>query len=206
MFTGIIQATGQVMEILPMAGDLRLSIDVSALLPETEIRIGDSVAINGICLTAKNAPGNQPPGQVPVMLADVSRETLAKTTLGHWQAGQRVNLEPALRLGDRLGGHLVTGHVDGVTQVLRRETDARSVRLRLQAPADLACFIAAKGSVCLDGVSLTVNAVNGSAFEVNLVPHTAEVTTLGAVQEGDALNLEIDTLARYVARLQECQN
>jgi len=202
VFTGIIQATGRVERLDVVEGDLRLSLDVSALLPIADIQIGDSVAVNGVCLTAKNRPDTKR----PVMLADVSCETLAKTTLGQWRTGQSVNLEPALRVGDRLGGHLVTGHVDGVAQVLQRDSDARSLRLRLRAPAELACFIAGKGSVCLDGVSLTVNRVYESEFEVNLVPHTAEVTTLGSVQKGDGLNLEIDTLARYVARLHECQN
>lgn len=201
MFTGIILATGRIDRLEPLAGDLRLFVDVGKLLTHCAIAVGDSVAVNGVCLTARNSPGPQN----PLMEVDVSRETLDKTTIGQWRAGWRVNLEPALRVGDRLGGHLVSGHVDGLATVTDRREDARSLRLQLQAPDALARFIAEKGSVCLDGVSLTVNAVQGSRFDINLVPHTAEATTLGGVCPGDRLNLEIDTLARYVARLHECE-
>ncbi len=199
MFTGIILATGCIQRLQPADGDVRLVVDVSALLPLAEINIGDSVAVNGVCLTARNRPA----ADIPLMEVDVSRETLDKTTLGQWRQGQKVNLEPALRVGDRLGGHLVSGHVDGLAEVVNRHEDARSLRVSLRAPRQLARFIAPKGSVCLDGVSLTVNRVDNTVFDVNLVPHTAAVTTLGHWRVGDAVNLEVDTLARYVARLQE---
>ncbi len=199
MFTGIIQATGHIVSMQPAGGDMRLAIRISDLLKHMEIRAGDSVAVNGVCLTACNHPVSD----AGVMYTDVSRETLAVTTAGQWQTGQAANLEPALRVGDPLGGHLVSGHVDGVAEIISRRQAARSLCFRLRAPASLARFIAAKGSICLDGVSLTVNAVQEADFEVNIVPHTAEVTTLGSWRSGQEVNLEVDTLARYVARLRE---
>jgi riboflavin synthase len=158
--------------------------------------LGDSVAVAGVCLTvAEIIRGG--------FLADVSNETLALTTVGNWRSGQAVNLEPALRAGDALGGHLVSGHVDGRAVLVASDGDARSQRLRWRAPAALMRFIATKGSVALDGVSLTVNSVGSDEFAVNLIPHTLQVTTLGALAVGAQVNLEIDLIARYTARLLE---
>jgi len=193
MFTGIIQDVGSIRSLEPRGGDLRLGIAVDGLDLARQRR-GDSIAVSGVCLTVVAlAP--------PVFFADVSRETLDLTTLGTAAAGRRVNLEPALRAGDPLGGHLVAGHVDGIATVLERSGDARSERFRLSVPVELARYLARKGSVALDGVSLTVNAVAGSDFDINLVPHTLAVTTLGELDAGDRVNLEIDTIARYVERL-----
>lgn len=195
MFTGIVQAVGRVAEINARGGDLRLCIEAPGIDP-ARMQKGDSVAVAGVCLTvAEIIPGG--------FMADVSRETLALTTIGDWQRGRAVNLEPALRAGDALGGHLVSGHVDGRAQLVASEADARSQRLRWSAPAELLRFIAAKGSVALDGVSLTVNAVTAREFAVNLIPHTLLVTTLGTLAVGAAVNLEIDPIARYTARLLE---
>jgi riboflavin synthase len=193
LFTGIIQDVGTVTALQPRGGDLWLRVAPSTLdLSRTQL--GDSIAVNGVCLTVTAlAPGG--------FEADVSRETLALTTLGNWRIGQRVNLEPALRVGDALGGHWVSGHVDGVAEVLTRGSDARSERLRLRAPASLAPFLARKGSVTLDGVSLTVNAADADVVEVNLVPHTLGVTTLAGWQPGTRVNLEVDVIARYAERL-----
>ena len=193
VFTGIVQDVGTVRAVEPRGGDLRLEIETGKLELGRH-QLGDSVAVAGVCLTVV-AFGTRS------FLADVSRETLALTTIGQWRVGQRVNLEPALRAGDALGGHLVSGHVDGMATVLSRHDDARSLRLALRAPQSLARFIARKGSVTLDGVSLTVNGVDGDDFDINLVPHTVSVTTLGALQPGQAANLEIDVMARYAERL-----
>ena len=195
MFTGIVQSMGRVAALDPRGGDLRLRIHAPGI-DAARLQLGDSVACSGTCLTVVGLEGD-------VFLADVSRETLALTTLGQWQAGQAINLEPALRAGDPLGGHLVSGHVDGVALLVGRHDDARSLRLRWRAPATLARFIAPKGSVALDGVSLTVNEVEGAEFGVNLIPHTRQVTTLGALAPGASVNLEIDVMARYAARLLE---
>jgi riboflavin synthase len=193
MFTGIVQAIGQVSAISERAGDLRLHIAAPTIDP-LRLQLGDSVAVAGVCLTvAEQLAGG--------FAADVSRETLQLTTVGEWRSGQAVNLEPALRAGDPLGGHLLSGHVDGRAQLLATHADARSQRLRWRAPPELMRFIAAKGSVALDGVSLTVNTVATEEFTVNLIPHTLQVTTLGQLAAGVAVNLEIDTIARYVAHL-----
>jgi riboflavin synthase len=178
----------------PRGGDLRLDIDATCI-DAARRQLGDSVAVAGVCLTVATLT---PHG----FIADVSRETLQHTTIGEWRAGARINLEPALRAGDALGGHMVSGHVDGRAELLERSGDARSQRLRFRVPAGLERYIARKGSVTLDGVSLTVNEVEGNEFGVNLIPHTFEVTTLGQVRPGAMLNLEIDLMARYVERLQ----
>lgn len=193
MFTGIVQDVGHVQQLQPRGEDLRLMIG-SDRLQLAGWRIGDSVAVAGVCLTVVEL-------QERSFCADVSRETLALTTIGRWSVGTRVNLEPALRAGDALGGHLMAGHVDGIGEVLERVADARSRRLRVRVPAALARYLARKGSVALDGVSLTVNVVGSNQFEVNLVPHTLAVTTLGELTPGDAVNLEVDLIARYVERL-----
>lgn len=193
MFTGIITDVGRVRALEERAGDLRLLIDV-ARLPRERLRLGDSISVQGVCLTVRACDADG-------FAADVSRETLACTTLGMVTPGAAVNLEAALLAGEPLGGHLVSGHVDGIAEVLEFGSDARSLRVRLRAPAKLARYLAPKGSVALDGVSLTVNGVAGADFEVNLVPHTREVTTLGSLRKGQKLNLEIDQVARYVERL-----
>ena len=193
MFTGIVSDIGRVSR-LDKRGDLRARIDTA--WDTATIDIGASIACDGVCLTAV-ALG---PGWFEV---DASAETLGKTTLGTWREGTRVNLERALRVGDELGGHIVSGHVDGTARIERIAPEGDSLRLTFRAPSDLARFIAPKGSVALNGTSLTVNEVEGETFGINLIPHTREVTTWGDAREGDAVNLEIDTLARYVARLAE---
>jgi riboflavin synthase len=198
MFTGIVQEIGTVTAVDARAGaqgasDVRLEISF-ATISSDRLNLGDSICVDGVCLTvAERRPGS--------FIADVSAETLNVTTLGGKRVGARVNLEPALRAGDSLGGHWVSGHVDGIAEVQSSVEDARSLRVELSAPKELARYIARKGSVTLDGVSLTVNAVDGVKFSINLIPHTLEVTTLGALARGARLNLEIDLLARYVERL-----
>lgn len=197
MFTGIVQTLGSVTRIQPRGGDVELVIAAAdGYLDGTAL--GDSIAVNGCCLTVTRLDGS-------AFAADVSRETLSLTTLQGWQAGTRVNLEKALRAGDALGGHYVSGHVDGVIAVTSIVDDARSRRVEFSVPRLLARYVARKGSVTLDGVSLTVNEVDGVRFAVNLIPHTLEVTTLGTLAKGGRVNLEIDTLARYVERLSEYQ-
>jgi riboflavin synthase len=193
MFTGIIIASGRLVSIAERGGDLELGID-AARLDLSRIAVGDSVSVQGVCLTATRIEG-------PVFYADVSRETLAKTTLGALKTGARVNLEPSLRAGDALGGHLVSGHVDAVGRLVDLEEDARSRRLQFELPAELMRFVAPKGSICIDGVSLTVNRVEGQLFDVNIIPHTSEVTTLSDLARGDYVNVEIDVIARYLDRL-----
>jgi riboflavin synthase len=193
MFTGIIIASGRLVSIAERGGDLELGIDAAAL-DMSRIAIGDSVSVQGVCLTATRIEG-------PVFYADVSRETLAKTTLGALKAGARVNLEPSLRAGDPLGGHLVSGHVDAVGRLVDLKEDARSRRLQFELPAQLMRFVAPKGSICIDGVSLTVNRVEEQLFDVNIIPHTSEVTTLSDLSLGDSVNVEIDVIARYLDRL-----
>lgn len=193
MFTGIIQDVGRVQSLEARGGDVRLLIACDRL-DATRIRIGDSISVQGCCLTATAVTGR-------VFAADVSRETLALTTLGDLKAGSPVNLEPSLRAGDALGGHLVSGHVDGVAEVLSVSGDARSQRLVIGVPPALARYLAPKGSVAVDGVSLTINAVEGASFGVNIIPHTQAVTTLGNAAAGTRVNLEVDQVARYLARL-----
>jgi riboflavin synthase len=197
VFTGIVQEVGLLRRREPRAGsggsDLRIEISCGPAL-RGQLTLGASVAVDGVCLTVA-ALGDAS------FEADVSGETLAVTTLGGKSADAPVNLEPSLRAGDSLGGHWVSGHVDGIAEVLRTAEDARSLRVELAAPAPLARYIARKGSVTLDGVSLTVNDVDDVRFFINLIPHTLEVTTLGALRAGAKLNLEIDLLARYVERL-----
>ncbi len=193
MFTGIVQDVGRVRGIVPRGGDVRLVIGVDRL-SLTGIWPGDSICVSGVCLTALDLTADS-------FAADVSRETLELTTLGTLAEGSRVNLEPALRAGDALGGHLVSGHVDGVAEVVDLRGDARSVRVSFRCPAPLARYVARKGSVAIDGVSLTVNEVEGERFGVNLIPHTQAVTTLGELVVGRRVNLEVDQVARYVERL-----
>lgn len=198
MFTGIVQEIGELRRIESLAGaggasDRRIEVGCVAITRD-RLELGASISVDGVCLTvAAHGAGS--------FFADVSGETLAVTTLGAREVGARVNLEPSLRAGDSLGGHWVSGHVDGIARVLTTAADARSLRVELEAPADLARYIARKGSVTLDGVSLTVNDVTGTRFGINLIPHTLELTTLGRLQPGVRLNLEIDLLARYVERL-----
>ena len=193
MFTGIIQAVGTLAGMQQRGGDMRLHISTGKL-ELASVQLGDSIATNGVCLTVVELPGD---GYV----ADVSRETLALSTLASLKPGSRVNLEKALTLNTPLGGHLVSGHVDGVGRVLDRRDDARSVRFRIEAPAELARYIAHKGSICVDGASLTVNAVNGSQFELNIVPHTLQETIMEGYAPGTRINLEVDLVARYLERL-----
>ena len=193
MFTGIIQAVGEVQALRPRGGDVELLIAAPAL-DLSSVAIGDSIAVNGCCLTVTQRAANS-------FSADASVETLNVTTLGAWRVGHRVNLEKALCAGQPLGGHYVTGHVDGVAHVLDRTAEARSVRMRFAVPGELARYIARKGSVCIDGVSLTVNEVNDAGFGVNLIPHTLEVTALSACEPGVRVNVEVDIIARYLERL-----
>jgi riboflavin synthase len=193
MFTGIIQTVGRVVRLEPRGGDVRLAVDTAGL-DLADVQPGDSIAVSGVCLTAVAL---EPHG----FAADVSNETLSLTTLGQLKAGDPVNLEKALRLADRLGGHLVSGHVDGVGKVVAITPDGRSQRWTFELPAALARYIAAKGSVCIDGTSLTVNEVVGSRFGVNLIPHTVGHTAFHARRVGDAVNIEVDVIARYVERL-----
>ena len=193
MFTGIIQAKGQIGNIEPRNGDWRLTIQTGQL-DMSDVQVGDSIATNGVCLTAIEIKDK-------TFVADVSAETLKVTTLGQFKVGTAVNLEKALRLQDRLGGHLVSGHVDGVGEVVSIRQEARSWRYELQAPVDIARYIAHKGSICINGVSLTVNEVEGTRFDVNIVPHTRSETTISEFQVGTKVNLEVDVLARYLERL-----
>ncbi len=193
MFTGIIKAIGRVAKMEQQGGDLRLTI-TSADLPWKEFAVGESISVNGVCLTAVEFLGNG-------FVADVSAETTKVTALANLAEGSRVNLEPSVSLGERLGGHLVSGHIDCVGQIKTRETDARSVRLVIGIPAEYSRYIASKGSVCIDGVSLTVNEVSDNTFGVNIIPHTADVTIIGDYRTGIEVNIEVDLLARYVERL-----
>jgi riboflavin synthase len=193
MFTGIVQSIGEVRAVTPRGGDVELLIGAPGL-DLTSVAIGDSISCSGCCLTVTRLEGD-------AFAADASLETLNVTTLGEWKVGQRINLEKALCAGQPLGGHYVTGHVDGIATVVDRINDARSIRVQFEAPAQLARYIARKGSVCIDGVSLTVNDVNGARFSVNLIPHTLEVTTLDGYRPGTRVNLEVDIIARYLERL-----
>lgn len=195
MFTGIIQALGRITATQPMGGDQRLFVATGSLDLNT-VRLGDSIAVSGVCLTVAELG-------VDGFWADVSAETLSCTTFAQLQVNAAVNLECALTPTTALGGHLVSGHVDGVGSVAERRDDARSVRLVITAPAGLSRYIAAKGSICIDGVSLTANAVHGADFELNIVPHTLGATTLGEYSVGRRVNLEVDIIARYLERLLE---
>ena len=193
MFTGIVVATGRVSSLTEKGGDLELGVDAAALDLE-RIAVGDSVSVQGACLTVARKEGTR-------IFADVSRETMAKTTLGSVGMGSLVNLEPSLRAGDALGGHWVSGHVDAVGKLRGLLQDARSWRLEFKLPLPLMRFVAPKGSICVNGVSLTVNNVDGRRFDVNIIPHTIKVTTLGELKIGDDVNIEIDVIARYLERL-----
>lgn len=193
MFTGIVQDVGRVVSRETRGGDVRMVIAFDRLDP-SGIHVGDSICVQGCCLTAVELHDRS-------FAADVSRETLSLTTLGDLTAGSPVNLEPSLKAGDPLGGHLVSGHVDGLGQIAAISGDARSTRIEVSVPAALSRYIARKGSVAIDGVSLTVNEVQGSTFGINLIPHTRAVTTLGALRMGTRVNVEVDQIARYVERL-----
>ena len=193
MFTGIIQAVGKVTELQQRGGDIRLSVQAPAL-PWQQVALGDSIATNGVCLTAVAFPHNG-------FSADVSVETLAMSTIGQWQVGTPVNLELALTPESRLGGHIVSGHVDGVGEVIGRLRDARSERFTMKVPRELAKYIAFKGSITVDGTSLTVNQVNGDTFDLNIVPHTLQNTIMENYHPGTRVNLEVDVIARYLERL-----
>lgn len=193
MFTGIIEAVGEIVVLQPSGGDLRLRVKTNDL-DLGDVALGDSIATNGVCLTVVELPGDG-------YWADVSVETLDNTTLREWKVGIPVNLEKALTPQTRLGGHMVSGHVDGTGEVISHQADARSERFRIKAPAELARYIAHKGSITVDGTSLTVNAVEGDEFELNIVPHTIEKTVTGHYQVGTKVNLEVDVIARYLERL-----
>ena len=198
MFTGLISDIGRL--VSSDGGCLRIASSYDA----ADIAIGASIACDGCCLTATEVvPGTN--GQGAIFTVEASNETLAHTTLGSWEEGRRINLERALTLQDELGGHLVTGHVDAVAEIASREVDGESVRFGIEAPAELARFIASKGSVALDGISLTVNEVAGSRFGINMIPHTLVATSWGEKNKGDKVNLEVDLLARYVARIEDVQ-
>lgn len=196
MFTGIIQAVGELREVLPRAGGISIIVATEGL-DFDDVQLGDSIAVNGVCLTVVEQIGK-------TFRADVSDATLGCTT-GLGQLG-RVNLEKALRLADRLGGHLVSGHVDGIGNVTLFKRIGESFHLEVSIPKALARFVAAKGSVCINGVSLTTNSVDGEVFSVNLIPHTLAVTTLGDLKIGDAVNIEVDLIARYVDRMRAADN
>lgn len=193
MFTGIVQAIGEVRSIVPHAADVELLIGAPGLDLKS-VAIGDSICVGGCCLTVTCLEGD-------AFAVDASLETLNVTTLGEWHVGQRVNLEKALCAGQPLGGHYVTGHVDGVGRVVRSAEDGRSLRVEFEVPQPLARYVARKGSICVDGISLTVNEVEGTCFGVNLIPHTLQVTTLGACRPNTRVNLEVDIIARYLERL-----
>jgi riboflavin synthase len=206
MFTGIVTDVGEVRSVKPRADNLHRII-ITCIYPRVELIEGASIACSGVCMTVVGVGED---GGRTWFAVDAAAETLALTTVGRWRHGRRVNLERALKFGDELGGHLVAGHVDGLASVVAREdmTDNPSVdmaRLVLRVPRALERFVATKGSVALDGVSLTVNAVDGDTFSVLIIPHTLQVTTLGALRQGDDVNLEIDTMARYAARLRDAK-
>ena len=193
MFTGIIEAVGQIRSITPKGGDVRVEV-ATGKLDLSDVKLGDSIAVNGICLTAVALPGDG-------FAADVSRETLERTGFVNLKQGSQVNLEKALTPPTRLGGHLVSGHVDGVGEIISREDNARAIQFKVRAPKELARYIAMKGSITVDGVSLTVNAVDGAEFELTIVPHTLQETIMGEYRSGSLVNLEIDLIARYLERL-----
>ena len=193
MFTGIIQAVGTLSDLQPKGGDMALHVNTGKL-DLSDVQLGDSIAVNGVCLTAVALSDTG-------FTADVSRETLSLTSLGELSKGSSVNLEKALTLQTRLGGHLVSGHVDGLGEVESRRNDGRSEWFKIKSSDNLAKYIAAKGSITIDGVSLTVNRVDGVYFEINIVPHTIQETIIGDYQSGTKINLEVDVIARYLERL-----
>lgn len=193
MFTGIIKAKGSITAMQKQGGDVRMTVSSDGL-PWSDFEIGESISVNGVCLTAVALHDNG-------FDTDVSVETLDVTALGDLTTGSDVNLEPALGVGERLGGHLVSGHVDCVGSVTSRSADARSIRLTIEIPAEYSRYIAKKGSVCVDGVSLTINEVSGNTFESNIIPHTADTTIIDGYAVGTAVNVEVDMLARYIERL-----
>lgn len=193
MFTGIIEAIGTIRALSPKGGDVRVYVETGKL-DLADVKLGDSIAVNGVCLTAVELPGDG-------FWADVSRETLARTAFIELKTGSKVNLEKALTPSSRLGGHLVSGHVDGVGEILKREDNARAIQFTVRAPRELAKYIALKGSITVDGTSLTVNAVNGAEFELTIVPHTLIETIMADYRPGRQVNLEVDLLARYLERL-----
>jgi riboflavin synthase len=193
MFTGIIAALGDVKALQPKGGDLRLLIDADKL-DCSDVKLGDSIAINGVCLTVVSLQGEQ-------LAFDVSQETISRSSLTDLKTGGQVNLEKALAVGDRLGGHFVSGHVDGLGQISSIKDVARSWQMAVNVPAELQRYIAEKGSICIDGASLTVNKVTASGFEVNIIPHTLQETIIKDYQVGSNVNLEVDLIARYLERL-----
>ncbi len=195
MFTGIILAIGHIAALQPRGGDVLLKINTGKL-SLSDAQLGDSIAVNGVCLTAVELGRDY-------FCADVSNETLSRTTLNTAAVGTPVNLELALTPTTRLGGHIVSGHVDGIGTVLEKKSDGRSIRFQFKAPDGLAKYIAEKGSICINGISLTVNTVDGAEFSVNIVPHTLQETTLGTTEVGATVNLEVDLLARYMERLMQ---
>ena len=198
MFSGIVKGVGRVLEQHDLGGDRRwvLALEGTGVAP---LALGGSIAVSGVCLTAVETRPDR-------FAVDLSRETLDVTTFGKLGVGARVNLEPPLKVGDSLDGHLVTGHVDGVGELVDLASAARSTTLRIRLPRDLARYVAQKGSIAVDGVSLTVNAVRGDTFEVNIIPHTAQQTSFGSVGVGRQINIEIDILARYLGRMMEARN
>ncbi|MEH6448180.1 MAG: riboflavin synthase [Oleispira sp.] len=203
MFTGIIEAVGQVTASQSKQGDIRLRINTGKL-DLSDVKLGDSIATNGVCLTVVELPGDG-------FWADVSKESIAHTNITDWKSGKPVNLEQALTLATRLGGHMVTGHVDGLGTILSRNEDARSVRFKVKATAELSKYIAAKGSITVDGVSLTVNAIEDATagatiFDLNIVPHTVQETVIKGYQVGHTVHLEVDVIARYLERMMQQTN
>ncbi len=203
MFTGIIEAVGKIVASQSKQGDIRLRVNTGKL-DLSDVKLGDSIATNGVCLTVVELPGDG-------FWADVSKESITHTNIMNWKSGKSVNLEQALTLATRLGGHMVTGHVDGVGTIISRNEDARSVRFKVKAPAELSKYIAAKGSITIDGVSLTVNAIEDAAagatiFDLNIVPHTVQETVIKDYQAGHSVHLEVDVIARYLERMMQQTN
>lgn len=193
MFTGIIESIGHIAVLEPKGSDMRIRLQTGKL-DLSDVKLGDSIAVNGVCLTAVELPGDG-------FWADVSAETLTRSNMGRFKIGDKVNLEKALTPTTRLGGHLVSGHVDGVGEVMERFDDGRSVKFRIKVPDELARYIAEKGSICVDGISLTVNAVDGAIFDLNIVPHTLQETTMEGFKSGTRVHLEVDLIARYLERM-----
>ncbi|GAA6137607.1 riboflavin synthase [Arenicella sp. 4NH20-0111] len=193
MFTGIIETIGQVVSAQQLGGDVRITISAPDFASR-DVALGDSIAINGVCLTVIEYGGDE-------FVFDVSIESINHTLIGDWVTGKKVNLEMALLPTTRLGGHLVSGHVDGLAKLIKLSKDARSWRMVFELPTDLAKYVAKKGSITINGTSLTVNSVNGNQFDVNVIPHTFDVTTLGTLNEGDRVHIEVDLIARYLERL-----